>query len=80
MKILVANGPNLNLLGLREYRNYPSARFWEIAGALQCPAAIGCDAHSPADLADPENLREAEAFASRFGVHPMQDIPFRPPF
>ena len=70
----------INLLGLREYRNYPSARFWEIAGALQCPAVIGCDAHSPADLADPENLREAEAFASRFGVHPMQDIPFRPPF
>ena len=70
----------INLLGLRERRNYPSAQFWEIAGALHCPAVFGCDAHSPEDLADPDNLKDAERFAARFNVHPNQDIVLRKPF
>ena len=70
----------LNMLGLREHRNYPSERFWRIAGVMQCPVILGCDAHSPADVADPDNLREAEAFAREFGLHPNQDIPLRKPF
>lgn len=70
----------INLLGLREHRNYPSAQFWEIAGDLRCPAVIGCDAHSPEDLADPNNLKAAEAFAKRFGILPNQNITLRKPF
>ena len=70
----------INMLGLRENRNYPSPKFWEIAGASGCTAVLGCDAHSPADVADPENLREAEAFAKRFGVRLTEDIPLRKPF
>ncbi len=70
----------LNMLGLREHRNYPSSRFWKIAGPLGCTVVLGCDAHAPEDVADPENLREAEAFAKRFGVQITQDIPLRKPF
>ena len=70
----------INLLGLREHRNYPSPRFWEIAGREQCTAVFGCDAHSPQDVADPDNLRDAEAFAERFGLHPLREIPLRKPF
>ena len=70
----------INLLGLREHRNYPSERFWEIAGALQCPAVFGCDAHSPQDVADPGNLRDAENFARRFGIVPEPDVPLKKPF
>ena len=70
----------INLLGLRERKNYPSSRFWEIAGALDCPAVLGCDAHSPADVADPDNLRDAEAFAERFGIRPLTDVRLRKPF
>ena len=70
----------INLLGLREHRNYPSPQFWEIAGSLDCPAVLGCDAHSPADVADPDNLKAAEAFAKRFGIQPLADVPLRKPF
>ena len=79
-----ANAQNIpleiNLLGLREHRNYPSPQFWEIAGELHCAAVLGCDAHAPEDVADPDNLKDAEAFAKRFGVLPNQNITLRKPF
>jgi histidinol-phosphatase (PHP family) len=70
----------INLLGLREHKNYPCAAFWKIAGALQCPTVLGCDAHAPEDLADPKNLRKAETFAKRFGIVPLPDISLQNPF
>ena len=70
----------INLLGMREHRNYPTPQFWEIAGALQCPTVLGCDAHSPEDLAEPNNVRDAENFAKRFGICPMREISLKKPF
>ena len=70
----------INLLGLREHKNYPCAAFWKIAGALECPAVLGCDAHMPKDLADPKNLKKAEAFAKRFGIVPLSDVSLKKPF
>lgn len=70
----------INLLGLREHRNYPSPPFWKIAGALNCPAVFGCDAHAPEEVADPENLKAAERFAERFGIRPMTELTPRKPF
>ena len=69
----------INLLGLREHRNYPNPHFWEIAGELGCTAVFGCDAHSPDALADPENLLEAEAFAARYHITPQKEIPLIKP-
>lgn len=70
----------INLLGLREHKNYPSARFWKIAGALECPAVLGCDAHSPACVADPDNVSKAEAYAARYNVQLLNEIPLKRPF
>ena len=70
----------INLLGVREHRNYPNPRFWEIASEIGCTVVLGCDAHAPEDLADPENLKEAEAFARRFGIEPERDIALVKPF
>lgn len=42
----------LNLLGLREGRHYPSRRLLEIAAEENCPVILGYDAHSPEDLSD----------------------------
>ncbi|MBQ6426900.1 MAG: histidinol-phosphatase [Clostridia bacterium] len=70
----------LNLLGFRDHRTYPSERFWKIAGEMQCRTVLGCDAHTPNDLAAPNNLREAAAFAERFGIIPDQEIALRGPF
>ncbi len=58
----------INLLGIREKRNYPDARFWQLAGQLRASTVLGCDAHRPKDLADPENIREGLAWARRFGL------------
>lgn len=42
----------INLLGIREGRVYPTERFFEIAGAEGAPITIGIDAHSPSALLD----------------------------
>ena len=70
----------INLLGVREHRDYPNPHFWEVASEVGCRAVLGCDAHTPEDLADPDNIREAEAFARRFGIEPERSIALIKPF
>ena len=58
----------LNMLGMREKKGYPRPFFWEIAARTGNRCIIGCDAHSPADVADPEQLANIEAFARQAGI------------
>lgn len=67
----------INMLGLRTGRCYPSDRFWPIVKELGCRAVLGCDAHDPKDVADPEQLKAVLAYAARFGVTPEEDITLR---
>ncbi len=69
----------INMLGLREGRNYPYDSFWHIAAEEKCRVILGCDAHRPADVADPEQLQAAEAYAARFGIVPETDTALRKP-
>lgn len=69
----------INILGLREGRCYPNDRFWPLVKAEGCRAILGCDAHTPQDVADPDQLRAAVAFADRFGVIPEERITLRKP-
>ena len=69
----------INLLGFREERNYPDPRFWEIAGRVGVKAVIGCDAHDPAHVADPENLAQGFAWAKRFGLGTLETVPLKKP-
>ncbi len=55
----------LNLLGLREGRNYPDERFWRIAGEVGNSVILGCDAHRPEHAWDPESEARALALAER---------------
>ena len=64
----------INLLGIREGRNYPSPVFWEIASSAGCRTVLGCDAHSPDAVADPAELETALAFAARFGLTPEEQV------
>ena len=64
----------LNMLGIREGRNYPSPVFWEIASSAGCRTVLGCDAHSPDAVADPAELETALAFATRFGLTPEEQF------
>ena len=64
----------INLLGLADGRNYPDARFWQIAAEEGLTAILGCDAHRPGALADPETERSALAFAGRFGIRVIDHL------
>lgn len=70
----------INILGLRSDRCYPNDRFWPIVKALGCRAVLGCDAHDPDDVAHPEQVAQALAYAARFHIAPEEDIPLRRPF
>ncbi len=58
----------VNVLGLREGRNYPNADFWRIAGEIGCTSIIGADAHTPLDVYDEKNIKRAESIVERFGL------------
>ena len=49
----------INLLGVRTHRHYPSERFFKIAAAVGNSVIIGSDAHEPQDVVD----LPSEAFA-----------------
>ena len=49
----------LNLLGIRGKRNYPSDAFWAVAGGVGCPVTMGCDAHSPDALYNADAIKTA---------------------
>jgi len=65
----------LNLLGLREQRHYPTARFWEIAAEEGCSVILGSDAHNPVHTVQPEVEASALAFLQSFGLTPLQTTP-----
>lgn len=65
----------INLLGLREGRHYPSEKFFRIAQSVGNTAIIGCDAHTPQVLScEPEQLRCVK-FAERFGLELVDFLP-----
>lgn len=64
----------INLVGIRYGRHYPNPLFWEEVARIGAPVVIGCDAHSPAQVANAEELRRAEDFARSFGLCPLEDI------
>ena len=68
----------INLLGLREGRNYPDERFWRIAGEEGSAVVLGCDAHRPQDVCDPESEGRALAMLRRCGLSPLETLPLRP--
>ncbi|MBR3865216.1 MAG: histidinol-phosphatase [Clostridia bacterium] len=64
----------LNLLGLKDGRNYPNELFWEIAAAEGCKAILGCDAHSPEALSDIIVEKKARALAEKVGIEIIDTV------
>ena len=69
----------LNLLGLMYGRNYPEPAFWAVAADVGNQVILGCDAHKPSAVGDPEAVLAGERFLERFGIKPLQELPLRPP-
>lgn len=69
----------INLLGLKEGRAYPSERFFRIAGEEGNATVLGCDAHHIEDVADPGQIAQGMAFAKRYGLSVLETVPIRCP-
>lgn len=71
----------VNMLGLCDHRFYPCPLFWEVATAVGNDVVLGCDAHSPARVADPAELEQAYAFLDRYQLRPhlLETVSLRPP-
>ena len=57
----------VNMLGAKSKRHYPSERFFKIASEVGNDLIVGCDAHTPVFLSDTASQNELIAFAKRFG-------------
>lgn len=58
----------LNLLGIREGRTYPTESFFEIAGKVGNDIVIGFDAHSPSALTDVYAPKRAMEIVNKFNL------------
>ena len=58
----------VNMLGLRQERHYPSDRFFALVAEEGCPVVIGSDAHKPEQVLLPENEAQAMRIINRFGL------------
>lgn len=67
----------INLLGIREGRHYPDARFWAIAGEVGNAVVLGCDAHTPADVRGGAAEQKALALAARNALQLLPSVPLR---
>lgn len=57
-----------NLLGLVDQRNYPCDALLEAVKETGCDLVLGCDAHAPERVADPDEISRAEAYLSQHGI------------
>lgn len=68
----------INLLGLRTDRHYPSERFWQIAKDYSPKVIFGVDAHSPDTFLDFSQYKKCELFAEKFGLNIIDSLKFKP--
>ncbi len=67
-----------NFLGLRRGKHYPNPLFWQLAGEVQAPVILGCDAHEPENLDDPATLNEAMAWVQTYHLSVRRELTLRP--
>ena len=58
----------MNLLGVRQDRNYPDRRFWQIAAKEGNTLIYGTDAHWPEHVYSPEVIRKADRLLESYGI------------
>lgn len=59
----------INFLGIRTNRIYPTELFWEIAGKEGCPVTFGFDAHDVTSAFDCGSLERAEYLVKKYGLN-----------
>ncbi|MBE6547332.1 MAG: histidinol-phosphatase HisJ family protein [Ruminococcaceae bacterium] len=64
----------INVLGMREGRNYPNAEFWRLAAEHGCEAVLGADAHHSYHVHDTENIKKARDLADSVGIKMIETL------
>ncbi|MBQ9728738.1 MAG: histidinol-phosphatase [Clostridia bacterium] len=64
----------INLLGVRDHRQYPSRTFFKIAAEVGNQVVIGCDAHDPNDIPDPASEKIARTMAQELGLQILEKL------
>lgn len=59
----------INFLGIRDNRNYPTSKFWKLAGEEKCPVTFGFDAHSAKDAYDADSLEKAKEIVKEYQLN-----------
>ncbi len=59
----------INFLGIREKRNYPNFKFWEVVGEEQAPVTFGFDSHKAIDAYDNESLIIAKETVKKYNLN-----------
>lgn len=68
----------INLLGLREGRQYPSRRFLELVAEENAPMILGVDAHTPDALKETAAETAARNLAEEFGIKLLDYLDLKP--
>lgn len=58
----------VNMLGFMTDRNYPSDRFYSIASKMGAKFVIGCDAHNPLHVMQPEAIDGFTSFLNKHNI------------
>lgn len=58
----------INILGMREKRNYPNPEFWKVARDVGCKVVLGADAHTPTHVYSKKGIEKARALAAELGI------------
>jgi len=65
----------INLLGLRDNREYPNEKFWEIAGNVDgVKVILGLDAHSVNCVLNGDAIRKGFEIAEKYGLEIITEI------
>ncbi|MBP5329193.1 MAG: histidinol-phosphatase [Spirochaetaceae bacterium] len=64
----------VNMLGFVEKRNYPCDRFFSMAAQMGAKFVIGCDAHKPQMLNQPEAVSGFMDFLNRYGINVTDNV------
>ena len=58
----------VNMYGFYDKRHYPCDRFWKLASAMKAKTVIGCDAHFPGLVTQPERVPGLMDFLQKHSI------------
>ena len=68
----------LNLLGLRSHRHYPTPDFWALAAEEGCQVILGMDAHEPFHIQETETEGRALEIVRQLGLELLDTVELKP--